>query len=82
MNRLEERAVDAGRAWATDVRSALVDEGRRVCGGWPGTLSEAHSRMHVLDTDSELSHVERQHLAAVLYGAAKARWLSERDAND
>jgi len=76
----EERATLAGRAWAADVRSQLQQEGRRAAGGWPGTMSEARTRMaSALGVATPVSPDERARLAKLLYGVAKECWLLGRE---
>ena len=41
---LEQAAVDAARSWTGAYCAELVREGRRVEGGWPGTVREARAR--------------------------------------
>lgn len=42
---LQEAAADAARAWTSRWFRALADDGRRVEGGWPGTVKEARARV-------------------------------------
>ena len=80
-----ERAVDAaGEAWARDWSIALSGEGRAVSGGWPGTLSEARSRVAVClakrsSTSRRMSPEELESLARRAYAAAKKAWLARAD---
>lgn len=78
------RAEKNGHAWAESVQARLQSEGRRVAGGWPGTLSEARARVERLldSTAKSCSPHERERLARVLYGAARAFWLDNRVAID
>ena len=79
---LEQAAFDAARAWATACRDELAREGRRVEGGWPGTLPEA--RMHASAQAgralserslSALTHDELGRVARITYDEARRSWL-------
>jgi hypothetical protein len=79
---LERAAVDAARSWAGLYCAALADEGRRVEGGWPGTIREARTRvaaeaMRVLTKQSmtRLTHDELDRLAQATYDEARRAWL-------
>src|SRR5258708_39325830 len=41
---LEEAALEAARAWVRGCVEDLERDGRRIEGGWPGTLNEARGR--------------------------------------
>ncbi len=71
----ESQIANLGRRWAESVRESLADEGRPACGGWPGTVSEARARVHGEAT----SPSEHERLARLLYDAARAFWLQNRD---
>lgn len=80
---LDARAEECGRKWADSVRGDLVREGRRAAGGWPGTMSEARTRLDVMvQPGARTSPTERERLARLLYGAARESWLVNRDARD
>jgi len=71
-----------GKQWAQGLRSELQIEGRRIVGGWPGTLSEARHRVSVHCTGSDpkvanaYSAEERESLARSVYARARSEWLS------
>jgi hypothetical protein len=78
---LERVAVDVARAWAADRRAELVREGRSVEDGWPGTVSEARSRVYAEAAQTlarhamtALTHVERDKLARDTYEEARRSW--------
>ena len=41
----EEAALAAGESWALAAAAAFREDGRSLCGGWPGTMSEARVRV-------------------------------------
>jgi len=82
MARLESAAVAVGLAWAASCTEQLRKEGRRTTGGWPGTLSEARTRvtahLHAhLDRGFILTNGEIEKLAKAAYSAARSDWLSK-----
>lgn len=84
---LERAAVHAARSWAEACCAALAQEGRRVEGGWPGTIREARARVaaeatKVLADQSMtwLTHDELDRLAQTTYDEARRAWMrSSRD---
>jgi len=79
---LVDGSREAGRAWALGWFEALQAEGRSVCGGWPGTMSEARGRARVhLDAlltqraMPRITHAELTEAARVTYDSAKALWV-------
>jgi hypothetical protein len=79
---LESAAIAAGLAWAASCTEQLRREGRRVAGGWPGTLSEARGRLtaHLvaqLGRGFVLANDEIESLAKATYNAARTDWLSK-----
>ena len=74
----EEHAKNQGRDWAGRVRRGMLDDGRRVEGGWPCTLTEARAHLGLSPTET-ISPDELAHLARVCYGAARETWLADRD---
>jgi hypothetical protein len=80
-----ERAVDAaGEAWALDWSNTLHGEGRSVSGGWPGTLSEARSRVAAcvakrFGMTRRVSAEELESLTRRAYAAARKAWLARAD---
>ncbi len=84
LNSALERAVDAvGKAWAVDCSNTLHGEGRSVSGGWPGTLSEARSRVALClaqrGTSQRVSSDELEVLARRAYASARKAWLARAD---
>jgi hypothetical protein len=78
---LETSALRVAREWATAYRGELARDGRRVAGGWPGTLSEARMRAgayvgRVLSKRSmrALSHDELGRVARITYDEARRAW--------
>ena len=70
---MEEEAAHAGSVWAMDVRDALVADGRRAAGGWPGTMTEARARADGL-SGKALAPEERHRLGRIVYAAARVAW--------
>jgi hypothetical protein len=74
---IRDGATKAGAVWATGCCTSMRDEGRRIEGGFPGTLGEARVRL--------LSHVavdlQRRRLPALLIDeVAWAARLTYREA--
>jgi hypothetical protein len=79
---LERPARESGERWAARVVSRMHLERRRVCGGWPGTLTEAQALTHQevlprLSTEElrELDLVDHDQVARVLYRSARDYWV-------
>lgn len=82
---LGNASQSVGASWAQEWFADLEREGRTVSGGWPGTMSEARSRVrrHVDAlllrrslppiTDEELKEATRS-----TYDCAKAAWFGSR----
>jgi hypothetical protein len=78
---LRETAVAAGASWAKNRREALVREGRRAVGGWPGTLSEARGFAasffsSTLVSAPSLTRDELAWFARATYAHARRDWLA------
>jgi hypothetical protein len=78
---LEQAAFDTAQAWAQACCTQLTREGRRVEGGWPGTMPEARSRVgaqaaRILTARSmtALTHEELGRLARLTYDEARRSW--------
>ena len=81
-NRLiQDRPLALGASWALDACQDAVQSGRRLEGGWPGTVPEA--RMRVLQELTRelaeqgltpLSHTELVAATAGAYERAKRDW--------
>lgn len=71
-----------GETWARGWFQSLLDEGRQVSGGWPGTIQEARGRARA-HCDRELrlrgmpplTHDELEQVASAIYERAKRDWL-------
>jgi hypothetical protein len=79
---LEGAAIAAGVAWAAAFSEQLRKEGRRMAGGWPGTLSEARARLYAhlaasMGAGLVLANDEMEALSRATYGAAKNDWLAK-----
>jgi hypothetical protein len=72
-------AIAAGEDWLRWWQRALQQQGRTMCGGWPGTLSEARSRVlaqavAALGDDAALTLPELNALAHTTFEFARTRW--------
>jgi hypothetical protein len=80
---LEDFAIVLGREWATDTVAALSHYQRAICGGWPGTVTEASrllvARMNASSIHPQPEPAEMSRLARLTYTTAKAEWLARAD---
>jgi hypothetical protein len=72
-------AVAAGEDWLRWWQHALAEQGRSMTGGWPGTLSEARSRVlaravAALGNDEALTVPELEALAHTTFAFARTGW--------
>jgi hypothetical protein len=70
--------AELSRSWVDRVSQQLTSSGRRLEGGWPGTLSEAR-RLLVQSMSSPGADIQRgelEDLARTLYEQAKSQWLA------
>jgi hypothetical protein len=69
-----------GRDWATEAVAALLESGRPVAGGWPGTLSEARVRfdtaLTLASSVARLLDRDRESFARRTYHAARGAWAA------
>lgn len=79
---LERAALEAARSWTATCFAALAQEGRRVDGGWPGTIREARTLVAAEATRALagqamtlLTHEELDRLAQTTYEEARRAWL-------
>ncbi|MBX7191399.1 MAG: hypothetical protein K1X94_05050 [Sandaracinaceae bacterium] len=76
-DRLERLALASGEGWALEAASSLRGEGRTVSGGWPGTMSEARTRVSVLAVGGPAPSLEaHEKLARLLYASARRAWAA------
>lgn len=80
------RANAEGRCWALGVRTTLVSDRRRPCGGWPGTLSEARARValavfpwQTFEGEEPPTPEQREDAARLVYASARSTWMMTRD---
>lgn len=78
---LHEAALSTARAWTTGWFRTLREDGRRVEGGWPGTIHEARGRINAdasnaLTTSSmpALTREELGRLTQTTYEEARRLW--------
>jgi hypothetical protein len=78
---LHEAAVAAARAWTSSWFRTLADDGRRIEGGWPGTLPEARGRVSVDaaralagSSMTALTREELKRLTRTTYEEARRLW--------
>src|SRR5687767_11489282 len=79
--KLVEAAAASAALWARSERESLHAEGRRVEGGWPGTLSQAREYLRgaMPNAAVQLSYEELSWLTRTLYDCARRDWLAARD---
>jgi hypothetical protein len=79
---LEQAAIGAGTQWAECCRVELKRQGRAIAGGWPGTISEARTRVALAWSRAHrkhrpaITHEELGWLARTAYEQAKRDWLA------
>lgn len=80
---LEQGALALGELWTQLTCDELRAQGRRIVGGWPGTLSEARARVLTYceaelrrQRMTPLTAAEREELARSTYAHARRAWLS------
>lgn len=78
---LHASAVGTARAWTLDWFRTLVADGRRIEGGWPGTLPEARARASADaaralagSSPTELTREELFELTRTVYEEARRLW--------
>jgi hypothetical protein len=78
---IEERPPALGVSWALESCEDITRSGRRVEGGWPGTLPEARMRvMHGLTQElaarglPPLSQIELSAATSTVYDRARREW--------
>jgi len=83
---LERCANALGRNWADQWRQDLRGEGRRVAGGWPGTVPEARGQVSrgipaemARRKMAVLSDAERELAVRTVYASARAEWRRHLD---
>jgi hypothetical protein len=81
---IDQAALEAARSWMRAYAADLRREGRRVEGGWPGTLREARARAstegaRVLSTRSMpmLTHDEIERIARITFAEARRCWAGK-----
>jgi hypothetical protein len=79
-SRLTVLGAEVGSSWARSRRDALEDEGRHITDGWPGTMSEARTRVvEALAGAGAVHRLDASEFAAVVqstYTTARATWRS------
>ena len=74
LSRLRPHAISEGEQWALALRRELVRDGRAVAGGWPGTMTEAVTKVRcrlIGDAPRE----QEWELAQAMYHAAREAWF-------
>jgi hypothetical protein len=69
--------------WVLETAEALRADDRAVAGGWPGTMSEAQSRLSVLVSERRIvlvSREEHEQAARRLYESARRAWAARASA--
>lgn len=74
-------ASELARSWVSSLAEQLTTDGRRLEGGWPGTISDARRlltrRLAALAT--KLAPPEFDRLVKAIYDDAKTQWLAIAD---
>ena len=81
--------MTVGETWARGWLAELGSEGRSAAGGWPGTITQARSRVRAVVT-AELARARFQPAAAdevdrtarAAYARAREVWLASAKADD
>lgn len=77
---LERLAGEVAHEWATGLFRALGEQGRFVEGGWPGTISEARSRVALCIAAGgwprAITPQVRDQVVRAVYLGAKKHWLA------
>lgn len=74
--------VEAER-WVLETAAALRADDRAVAGGWPGTMSEAQTRLAILVAERRItlgSREEHELAARRLYESARRAWVARASA--
>ncbi len=73
---LEKGARDLGGVWVTRTHAQLLQEGRRMRGGFPGTIREARGLASDLSTTlaAALTMDESAWVTKAIYAEAKRVW--------
>jgi hypothetical protein len=86
---LERAAASVGERWAHAQLAELVRERRPAAGGWPGTISEARSRVRTFvggvlarERLEPAAPAEIDHAARCAYARARAVWLASAKDDD
>ncbi|MFN7700287.1 MAG: hypothetical protein ACK6CU_06330 [Deltaproteobacteria bacterium] len=72
-----------GERWVLEITAALRADDRAVAGGWPGTMSEAQTRLAILVSERRitlLSRDEHEQAARRLYESARRAWAARASA--
>ncbi len=72
-----EIVAELSQRWVENLATQLTTEGRRLEGGWPGTLSDARQLLttRLSTPPTELPRSEFERLAKEIYATAKSQWL-------
>jgi len=80
--------LEVGERWAIRVLSCLRRDSRRICGGWPGTITEARALLaddllpnlkgESLEAFESVGHLR---VARFLYQSARRYWVRKGSRN-
>jgi hypothetical protein len=70
--------AELSRRWVENLSAQLTQAGRRLEGGWPGTLSEARRLLtnRLAAPTTTITRPEFERLVKAIYDEAKSRWLA------
>ena len=68
--------AEVSRRWVDETSTRLTQTGRRLEGGWPGTMSEARRLLayQLAAPATNVSRPEFEYLVKTVYDDAKRRW--------
>lgn len=69
---------EVSATWVESLSEKLLRDGRRLEGGWPGTLSEARrlTRIRLAAVSEPTTGPTFDRVVKVVYDRAKSRWLA------
>jgi hypothetical protein len=70
--------AEVARGWVEELAARLTSSGRRLEGGWPGTISEARNLLtrRLAVGKVVLDRTDRERMARAVYDSARSSWLA------
>lgn len=74
----DDLVAELSRSWVEEIASGLTRTGRRLEGGWPGTMSEARRLLSIrlAAPKMQVTRQEFECLVKTVYDEARGRWLA------